>query len=221
MRMTILQHTPDEGPGMISDWATARGYDIFIYHPAQFGQLPTAEETDFLVLLGGPMSPNDDWPWIRRERALIKAVLARHTPIYGACFGAQQITQVLGYPVTSAPAKEVGWGPITRQSTVIPGLPASLTVLHWHQEMFQIPAEATRLFASDALANQGFVLDRRVVGLQCHLEPAAVNVREMVVNDGAYLRDSVLHQTAAEVLAHPVPAANRTALYTILDYMSA
>jgi GMP synthase-like glutamine amidotransferase len=35
--------------------------ELFIYHPYQFGQLPKVEETDFLVILGGPMSPNDQF----------------------------------------------------------------------------------------------------------------------------------------------------------------
>lgn len=219
MRLNILQHTADEGPGTILPWAQAHHYDVFVYHPDQFGQLPTADETDFLVLLGGPMSPNDDLPWIHAERALIKTLLVRNVPIFGACFGAQQVTHVLGTPVTKALAKEVGWAPIYRQTTTIPGLPAQLMVLHWHEEMFQLPTGAELLFSSDRVQNQGFVYHHRVVGLQCHLEPTATNVREMVVNDAAYLAGSILGQTATQVLETPVPTANQVALNRILDYL--
>lgn len=220
MRINVLQHTPDEGPGSIARWAHQNGHRLYTYHPAQFGVLPTAAETDLLVILGGPMSPNDDLPWIAQERALIQTLLDRNVPMFGACFGAQQITKTLGYPVTKAPAKEVGWAPIYRQTDVIPGLPERLTVLHWHEEMFAIPADAQLLFSSDRVTNQGFVLGHRVVGLQCHLEPAADNVREMVVNDGAYLAGSELGQTAQDILKMPVPVANQAALFRILDYLT-
>ncbi|WP_338208549.1 type 1 glutamine amidotransferase [Lactiplantibacillus paraxiangfangensis] len=221
MRINVLQHTPNEGPGMIQDWANAHGHTMFVYHPYQFGYLPTADETDLLVILGGPMSPNDDLPWIKQERVLIQTLLDRDVPMFGACYGAQQISKTLGYPVTKAPAKEVGWAPVYRQSTVIPKLPAKLTVLHWHEEMFAIPDEAEWLFSSDRVANQGFVLNHRVVGLQFHFEPAADNVREMVVNDYPYIQGSVLNQTADEIINMPIPTENRLALDAILDYITA
>ncbi|WP_251898143.1 type 1 glutamine amidotransferase [Lactiplantibacillus paraplantarum] len=220
MRINVLQHTPNEGPGMIADWVHAHGHTMYVYHPYQFGVLPTADETEMLVILGGPMSPNDDLPWIKQERRLIQQLLDRNVPLFGACYGAQQIVKTLGYPVTKAPAKEVGWAPVYRQSTVIPGIPASLSVLHWHEEMFAVPDEATLLFSSDRVANQGFVFNHRVVGLQFHLEPAADNIREMVVNDGRYIAGSALKQTTAEILQTPVPSQNQQVLNTILDYIT-
>ncbi|WP_318767445.1 type 1 glutamine amidotransferase [Lactiplantibacillus carotarum] len=221
MRINVLQHTPNEGPGMIEDWANAHGHTMYTYHPYQFGQLPTAGETDLLVILGGPMSPNDDLSWIKQERVLIQTLLDRDIPMFGACYGAQQISKTLGYPVTKAPAKEVGWAPVYRQSTVIPGLPDQLSVLHWHEEMFAVPDTADLLFSSDRVRNQGFVMNHRVVGLQFHFEPRANNVREMVVNDHAYIAGSVLGQTAAEIMATPVPDENRRVLYQLLDYITA
>ncbi|MCW6099723.1 type 1 glutamine amidotransferase [Lactiplantibacillus plantarum] len=221
MRINVLQHTPNEGPGMIADWAHAHGHTMYVYHPYQFGVLPTADETEMLVILGGPMSPNDTLPWIKQERDLIQQLLDRDIPMFGACYGAQQIAKTLGYPVTKAPAKEVGWAPIYRQSPVIPGIPAKLSVLHWHEEMFTVPAEATLLFSSDRVTNQGFVWKHLVVGLQFHFEPAADNVREMVVNDYRYVAGSVLNQTAAEILQTPVPRENQQVLNAILNYITA
>ncbi len=221
MRINVLQHTPNEGPGMIADWAHAHGHTMYVYHPYQFGVLPTADETEMLVILGGPMSPNDTLPWIKQERDLIQQLLDRDIPMFGACYGAQQIAKTLGYPVTKAPAKEVGWAPIYRQSPVIPGIPAKLSVLHWHEEMFTVPAEATLLFSSDRVTNQGFVWKHRVVGLQFHFEPAVDNVREMVVNDYRYIAGSVLNQTAAEILQTPVPRENQQVLNAILNYITA
>jgi len=34
MRINVLQHTPNEGPGVISEWAHQRGHEIYVYHAA-------------------------------------------------------------------------------------------------------------------------------------------------------------------------------------------
>ncbi|KRM77606.1 hypothetical protein FC82_GL002964 [Secundilactobacillus collinoides DSM 20515 = JCM 1123] len=194
---------------------------MYVYHPYQYGILPTADETDMLIVLGGPMSPNDDLDWIKQERVLIKQLLDAHKPIFGACYGAQQIAKTLGYAVHASPVKEVGWAPVTLQSQVIPGLPATSTVLHWHQEMFEIPDEAELLYSSKGLRNQGFVIEHEAIGLQFHFEPLADNVREMVVNDGAYTTGSILNETPQDILDTPVPADNEETVFKLLDYLNA
>lgn len=174
-----------------------------------------------LVVLGGPMSPNDDLPWIKQERMLIKQLLAQHKPIFGACYGAQQIAKTLGYQIGKAPHKEVGWAPVYRQSTAVPGIPEKLDALHWHEEMFEVPDEAQLLFSSDLVKNQGFLLDDNVIGLQFHFEPLADNVREMAVNDDQYpLEHNDLHQTPQEIIDHGVPAENKRVMFSLLDFIT-
>ncbi|MDF7639547.1 type 1 glutamine amidotransferase [Lactobacillus sp. ESL0791] len=221
MRINILQHTPNEGPGSIIDWADSCGHEVYTYHPYRFGYLPTAAQTDMLVILGGPMSPNDDLPWIKQERELIKQLLAEDKPMFGACFGAQQIAKVLGAAITKSPVKEVGWAPVYLQTGTIPALPKKLLALHWHEEMFDIPAGAELLFSSTGLKNQGFVLKHRVIGLQFHFEPKPNNVREMVVNDFPYIEGSILGQNAAQILAQKVPETNKQVMFQLLDYINA
>ncbi|WEV54546.1 type 1 glutamine amidotransferase [Leuconostocaceae bacterium ESL0723] len=221
MRINVLQHTPNEGPGAIQTWADQRGHEVFIYHPYQFGKLPSADETDFLVVLGGPMGPNDDLPWIKAERDLIKTLLDQGKSIYGACFGAQQIAKTLGAKIGKAPVKEVGWAPVYRETDAIPGLPEKALALHWHEETFDLPAGSQLLFSSDLLKNQGFVIGHQAIGLQFHLEPQATNLREMVVNDGQYALDhNDLHQGPADILDQPVPAENPAIMFTLLDYLA-
>ncbi|UQS82807.1 type 1 glutamine amidotransferase [Bombilactobacillus folatiphilus] len=219
MRMNILQHTPNEGPGTILDWAQSRDNEVFIYHPAQFQILPKASETDFLVILGGPMSPNDQLSWIQQERFLIQELLNQNKPIFGVCFGAQQISKTLGYAVVKAPIKEVGWGNVVLQSQAIPKLPTKLDVLHWHEETFVMPQQAKLLFSNQYLANQGFLLGHHVAGLQFHLEPKLLNVREMAINDQQYVQNSIFQQSVTEILEHPVPSVNRQAMFVLLDYL--
>lgn len=221
MRVNVLQHTPNEGPGSIKSWADEHNFEFYVYHPATFGYLPKADETDLLIILGGPMSPNDDNEWIKQERQLIKQLLAAGKPIFGACFGAQQIALALGGQVVDAPHKEVGWAPVYLKSRQLPDLPEKLTALHWHEQMFTIPQGAQLLFSSDLVANQGFIYSNNVVGLQFHFEPETDNVREIAINDRAYPDTANdLQQTARQIIAHGVPSANKRVMYQILDYIS-
>ncbi|CAI2683445.1 type 1 glutamine amidotransferase [Apilactobacillus apinorum] len=220
MRINIIQHTPNERPGSILDWAHDRNHDVYIYHPYQFGYLPKVDETDMLVIMGGPMSVNDDVYWIEFERDLIKELAQRDVPIFGACFGAQQLSKAFGGKITDSPVKEVGWAPVYLKSDVIDGIPAELTAMHWHGETFEIPDNAELLFSSELLANQGFVIGHRIVGLQFHFELQTDNVREIVTNDFNYIDGSVLKQTKEDILAREVPKENKDVMYTILDFIS-
>ncbi|MGM0241036.1 type 1 glutamine amidotransferase [Enterococcus sp. AZ103] len=219
MRINVLQHTPNEGPGSIQSWSQKHHHQMFIYHPYQYNILPSAAETDLLIILGGPMSPNDSTEWILRERELIAQLLENETPIFGACFGAQQIAKTLGYQITKGP-KEVGFAPVYLKSKTIPHLPAELLALHWHEETFEIPADADLLFSSDLLENQGFVMNHRVIGLQFHFEPQADDLREIVINDGNYTKDNHLNQTAEDILKTPVPIENKAVMFQLLDYIT-
>lgn len=221
MRINVLQHTPNEGPGTIQELSQDHGHEMYVYHPYQFGNLPTADETDMLIILGGPMSPNDDLTWIKQERVLIQQLLEAHKPIFGACYGAQQIAKTLGYAIKTAPHKEVGWAPVYLKSDIIPNIPEKLTALHWHEEMFEVPEQADLLFSSDLVKNQGFVMNGNVIGLQFHFEPTADNVREIAVNDDQYPLDhNALHQTGNEIIQHGVPAENKRVMYRLLDFIA-
>ncbi|GAA6112625.1 type 1 glutamine amidotransferase [Apilactobacillus apinorum] len=220
MRINIIQHTPNEQPGSILDWAHDRNHDVYIYHPYQFGYLPKVDETDMLVIMGGPMSVNDDVDWIEFERDLIKELAQRDVPMFGACFGAQQLSKAFGGKITTSPVKEVGWAPVYLKSDVIDGIPAELTAMHWHGETFEIPDNAELLFSSELLANQGFVIGHRIVGLQFHFELQTDNVREIVTNDFNYIDGSVFKQTKEDILAREVPKENKDVMYTILDFIS-
>lgn len=120
MRVNVLQHTPNEGPGSIKTWADQHHHEFYVYHPATFGKLPTADETDLLIILGGPMSPNDDLDWIKQERVLIKEMLDAHKPMFGACYGAQQIAMTKGAKISDAPHKGVGWAPVYLRTQLFP-----------------------------------------------------------------------------------------------------
>lgn len=234
LKIFVLQHTPSEGPGAIRQWANKHGHQLFIYHPAQFGILPQPQAItadDLLVILGGPMSPNDNLAWIIQERTLIAHCLNQHTPIFGACYGAQQIAKVLGGTVKKAPHKEVGWDKVTLHFESVcdiaqlKDLPKTLDVIHWHEEMFTIPKNASLLFESQHHHNQGFIYhhkDSKAIGLQFHFELLQEDILTMCLNDGAYaLEKNVLSQSPQTISKHGVPSENAAVLFQLLDYLTA
>lgn len=223
MRINVLQHTPNEGPGAIADWAHQHGHELYIYHPATMGtKLPKAANTDLLVLLGGPQSVEDHDDWILEERALIANMMEVGKPVLGICFGMQQIGKVMGAQIVKG-RKEAGWGMIERQDEVIPGLPIALTAFHWHQEQcyFELPAirQIKTLYNNEHTAQQAIMVGDNVVGLQFHLEVLPDDIREIVLNDGNFLKDTVYPQYPDELMAYPIPKANIELLYKILDYI--
>ncbi|MFC2695181.1 MAG: type 1 glutamine amidotransferase [Lactobacillus sp.] len=221
MRINILQHAADEGPGAIATWAQIHQGVTYVYHPAVYDILPRAEQTDLLVLMGGSVSPSDKLGWIAEERALIKQMIASGKPILGICFGAEQIVETLAGHVDKMPDKRIGWTEFKRANDLIPGLPEKVTALSWHQKMFSKPVGAKTLFAGEKVPTAGFLYQDNVVGLQFHLEVNENNLRDMVVNNGGKADvDNELGQTSQQILHHGVPRGNARVLFNILNYIT-
>ena len=158
MGIAILQHVDFEGPAEIENWCRQTGTDYRIYRLFLRDALPKAEETDFLLILGGPMSVLDELPCLEEERQLIRALISQGKPVFGVCLGGQQIAKALGADIFQGAYREAGWLPIrTISSTTVGDLPEEMVVFHWHGEQFGLSEGAERLFASDVCANQGFV----------------------------------------------------------------
>ena len=60
-------------------------------------------------MMGGPMSVNDDLPWINPLCALVRDAISDGTPVIGHCLGGQLMAKALGARVARMPAPEIGW----------------------------------------------------------------------------------------------------------------
>ena len=221
MRAHYLQHVPFEGPGNIERWLGRAGYTITSTHFHLSGAtLPDPATIDFLVVMGGSMSVNDEvaLPWLIGEKRFIAEVIAAGTPVLGVCLGAQLIASALGARIYSNPEKEIGWFPIEAASPPTPDsfrFPATIDVFHWHGETFDLPAGAVRLASSPGCANQAFQIGRAVIGLQFHLETTAATAQALVTNCRGDLTPGHYVQTEAALLS-AVPAKYR-AIEAVLD----
>ena len=81
MDIAILQHVDFEGPAEIENWCRQTGNEYKVYRLFLGEALPKAERTDFLVILGGPMSVLDELPWLEEERQLIRVLISQGKPV--------------------------------------------------------------------------------------------------------------------------------------------
>jgi GMP synthase-like glutamine amidotransferase len=125
--------------------------------------------------MGGPMSVNDDLPWIPPLLALIRQAVAADVPVIGHCLGGQLMSKALGGAVSTNPLKEIGWGDVrvTDTDAARPWLGEAaqpMLAFHWHGETFSLPTGAHRILESAYCANQAYVLNDRHIAMQCHVE---------------------------------------------------
>ncbi len=173
--VAIFRHSPTEGPGYFATYLDRRGLPWRLIALDEGEPVPLHPRAfSGLVFMGGPMSVNDDLPWIAPVLDLIQRAVADDVPVLGHCLGGQLIAKALGGRVAPNPVKEIGWGEVRveyndeARAWFGPGL-TRFESFHWHGETFSIPAGAVRIMGNRHCENQGFVVGRSL-GMQCHVE---------------------------------------------------
>jgi GMP synthase-like glutamine amidotransferase len=180
--VAIFRNASTEGPGHFAAFLDERAIPWkLICTDAGDTVPPDAGAFSGLVFMGGPMSVNDDLPWIPKVLALIRDAAARDVPALGHCLGGQLMSKALGGAVTRNPVKEIGWGavhvPANDTARAWFGEIRSFDAFHWHGETFSLPQGATHILSSAHCANQAFALGKHLA-LQCHVEMTGEMIRE-------------------------------------------
>lgn len=205
--IAVFRHATSEGPGHFATYVEGLGLPwrlIAIDADEPVPSEPSAYAG--LVFMGGPMSVNDDLPWIPAVLHLIQQAVAQDIPVLGHCLGGQLMAKALGGTVTRNSVKEIGWGMVRRVASPAAdrwlGEITEFQAFHWHGETFSIPAGATRILESAFCANQGFVLGKHLA-LQCHVEMTEAMIREWcaIGADEIAAADSTAVQTPDQILA--------------------
>ncbi|MBI4195773.1 MAG: type 1 glutamine amidotransferase [Betaproteobacteria bacterium] len=180
--VVIFRHAPTEGPGYFATYLSRHGIPWQVVGIDEGDPVPAAPDAcGGLALMGGPMSVNDDLPWIAPVLSLIRAAVAADIPVLGHCLGGQLMARAMGGAVTRNPVKEIGWGRVdvlhNREARrwFGPSL-ESFDSFHWHGETFSIPPGATRVASSPYCENQAFVAGKHL-GMQCHVEMTGEMIR--------------------------------------------
>jgi GMP synthase-like glutamine amidotransferase len=175
--IAIFRHTATEGPGYLAAFLDDRKIPWRLIRIDAGDAVPqSATAYSGLVFMGGPMSVNDDLPWIAKVETLIRDAVAKDVPLLGHCLGGQLISKALGAVVSRNPVKEIGWGRVKVADNDIArswfGGIQDFEAFHWHGESFALPQGATHLLSNKHCANQAYAIGKHLA-LQCHVEMTA------------------------------------------------
>ncbi len=140
--IAIFRHSPTEGPTYFATYLERRNLP-FREIKIDAGEVVPADASSFagLYFMGGPMSVNDDLPWIAPVCSLIRDAVECDVPVLNDPEARRWLGDDLHEFLT----------------------------LHWHGETFAIPEGAARLMQSPWCANQAYALGKHF-GMQCHVE---------------------------------------------------
>jgi GMP synthase-like glutamine amidotransferase len=229
MRIHVLQHVPFEGPAAIGHWAAERGFPLTLSRLFAHEPMPPLDDVDLLVVLGGPMSVNDEarFDWLAPEKRCLQHAVADGKRVLGICLGAQLVAHVLGARVFPNPGREVGWWPVhstdaAASHPLTAHWPREFVPLHWHGETFDLPSGAVWLARSAACAHQAFAMGNRVLALQFHLESTIESVDALARHCPGDLAPGECVQSAVAMLAQTghVAQANQL-LWQTLEALAA
>ena len=170
----IFRHSNTEGPGYFATVLDRHKVSWRLIKLDEGEPVPCdAQAFSGLSFMGGPMSVNDDLPWIAPVLELIRHAIRDGVPVIGHCLGGQLMSKALGGVVSRNPVKEIGWGRVD----IVPGAEGrrwlddveTFESFHWHGETFALPPHAVRIAQSAYCANQMFAMGKHL-GMQCHIE---------------------------------------------------
>jgi GMP synthase (glutamine-hydrolysing) len=159
--LLAVRNVPWETPHRILD--SCGGLEVRHVCPLEGDALPAPEEVAGALVMGGPMNVDetDRYPGLAATRDWLAEAARREMPLLGICLGAQLLARALGAAVVPGERKEIGFHEVTVDDPADPilgGLAPRSRVLHWHGDVFELPAGATHLASSALTANQAFRL---------------------------------------------------------------
>lgn len=222
--IAIFRHVAHEGPGHFATFCDLHGLPWKLLSIDAGEAVPTSPEAfSGLVFMGGPMSVNDDLPWIAPVLALIRAAERAGIPMLGHCLGGQLMAKALGGSVGRNPIKEIGWGTVQVLESPAArdwfGSVKTFESFHWHGETFALPPGAERILESAYCANQAFALGPHLA-LQCHVEMTEDMIRswcEVGADEIAAAATSPAVQTPQQMQA--LNAANLPAMRVVAEQL--
>jgi GMP synthase-like glutamine amidotransferase len=105
--VAIFRFSPGEGAGYFQTFLDARQIPTQLFQLDQGATIPIdLDAFSGFVFMGGPMSVNDDLPWIPPILDLIRRAIGRDQPCIGHCLGGQLIAKAMGGVVTKIQSKK-------------------------------------------------------------------------------------------------------------------
>ena len=224
--VAIFRFSPDDGPGYFASFLDRHSIPWQLFKIDDGDDIPhNLSSFSGLVFMGGPMSVNDDLPWIPPILGAIRAAISRGQPCIGHCLGGQLMSKALGGLVSVNAVKEIGWNPVIAENNDIAlewlsedfVKQSILTTFQWHGETFTLPAGATRILTGEACANQAFVVGNSLA-MQCHTEMTPAMIEEWCADWAAENVKASSSVQRPEEMRHAMEK-NLVALRTLADQL--
>lgn len=235
MRVHFVLHETFEVPGAYLKWAQERGHQVTMTKVYEREALPeTVDEIDFLIVMGGPQSPDEDreaFPYYdpQAEIELIQKAMKADRYIVGVCLGAQLLSVAYGAEYEHSPEREIGVYPVDLTTEGLADSHASLLGAnfvsgHWHGDKPGLTKDAVVLATSQGCPRQIVRFSPKHYAFQAHLEfdPDAVDL--LIAADG----EDVLKEQSQNLTFVQKPEAIRAydyqemnaKLYAFLDSLT-
>jgi GMP synthase-like glutamine amidotransferase len=228
LRIHYFQHVTFEGLGSIEEWILSSGHSLTSTRFFESAALPEISDFDWLIIMGGPMSVNDEehFPWLADEKRFIRQAVDSSKTVLGICLGSQLLSASLGAKVYQNKEKEIGWfdvelTPYAQSHNLFFGMGSRLKTFHWHGDTFDLPENAIHLASSAGCKNQAYIYKDKALALQFHLEPTLNSLREMIERGRNELTTGKYIQTEDELLKNKqLIESNRKILFTLLNNLA-
>ena len=195
MRVHFVLHETFEVPGAYLKWAQERSHQVKMTKVYEREALPeTVDEIDFLIVMGGPQSPDEDratFPYYdpQAEIELIQKAMKADCYIVGVCLGAQLMSVAYGAEYEHSPEREIGVFSITLteaglKDNHVKVFGQTLNTGHWHGDMPGLTENAVVLATSQGCPRQIIRFSPKHYAFQAHLEFDPETVELLIAADG-------------------------------------
>lgn len=173
MRAALVGNRDDIDPGFLGRSLRQRGYSFVEFIREDHASWPSLQGVDLLVSLGSSWSTY--WEEVagpvQAEQALMRSAHNAQIPIFGVCFGAQQLATALGGQVERAKVAEIGWKmveSVPETQVLAPSCLFEGRWMQWHYDAFSAPSGSTTL--AHSVAGPQVIVSGRSMGVQFHPE---------------------------------------------------
>jgi GMP synthase (glutamine-hydrolysing) len=228
MKALIVTHHPEEGPGLLEDILKEQNWEMKEVGLWNGDNLPNPTPFHLLILMGGPMSVNDDalHPFLEQEKQFVRQWIHNGNPTVGICLGAQLIAHCLGGRVYKGPNEEIGWYDLIlteegRRDPCLQLFPMHFPVFQWHGETFDLPQDAILLATAQDYPHQAFRFGDLTYAFQFHCEvtkkmvkawlgTSEVNeVKRQEITSSLHIHLPVVHQSCRNIMQPLLDAIER------------
>lgn len=215
-KVLYIIHNPAWTDCRVADTLETRGYTIDHVCPPFGDELPALDDYAVVMVGGseeGHVAEPDDPPWVAREIAFVRDVLARDIPFLGICMGCQILAGACGGDVSGRADGlcELGFYPVEPTAEGASLFRESRCFYQAHYEgVMTLPAGAVLLATGENFPVQAFRVGENAYGVQFHpdarldkLTPEAIAGDSLIDVKGAQgvdeqIRLAHLHEAAIQ-----------------------